>query len=159
MPKILVGDIETDAIHMPHNIWMVGVLDWTTDEFTAYHGEDVAEGLLRLQEADLLIGHNFRGYDAKNIRRMTDGLVSLDNSKIMDTMELGRRLVKMPDHKLKSWGEIFDFPKGDFKDFSRFSPEMIPYCERDCRLTKKVFDFLNELNVQKSRQNLLEGLI
>jgi hypothetical protein len=159
MGEILVGDLETDAIHMPRNIWMVGVLDWRTNEFTAYHGDDVVDGLLRLAEADLTIGHNWRSYDVKNIERMTNKLVTFDQRRVIDTLEMSRRQVKLPDHKLKTWGEIFEFPKGDYSDFSRFDPAMIPYCERDCRLTKLIFDFLNEQGVVEGRQNLLEGYI
>jgi DNA polymerase III alpha subunit (gram-positive type) len=159
MSRILIGDIETNAIHMPHSIWMVGVLDWRSNEFTAYHGDNVVDGLLRLAEADVTLGHNWRQYDVKNIERMTDRLVTFDQSKIIDTLELSRKLCKLKDHKLKTWGEMFGFPKGDYTDFSRFRPEMIEYCKRDCEITKMVFDFLNELAMEKGRQNLLEGLI
>ncbi len=155
--SILIGDIETDAIHMPRNLWMVGVLDYFTDEFTAYHGDDVVDGLLRLSEADLVIGHNFKGYDIKNIERMTDQLVMFDRSRVVDTLDLSRKHAKLKDHKLKTWGEMFSFPKGDFTDFSRFSPEMIPYCERDCRLTKLIFDLLNEMAVEKGNRCLVES--
>lgn len=155
--NILIGDIETDAIHMPRNLWMVGVLDYVTDEFTAYHGDDVPEGLLRLAEADMAIGHNFKGYDVKNIERMTNGLVKFDVTRIVDTLDLSRKYAKLENHKLKTWGEMFDFPKGDYTDFSRFDPAMIPYCERDCRLTKKIFEFLNEMAVEKGAQCLLES--
>ena len=155
--SILIGDIETNAIHMPSDIWMVGVLDYDSDVFTAYHGDDVAEGLLRLAEADLAIGHNFKGYDIKNIERMTAGLVKFDMRKVIDTLDLSRRHATLKDHKLKTWGEMFDFPKGDYTDFSRFRPEMIPYCERDCRLTKLVFDLLNDLAVEKGQQCLVES--
>lgn len=158
IPIILVGDIETNAIHMPTDLWMVGVLDYFTDEFTAYHGDDVPEGLMRLAEADLVIGHNFKGYDVKNIERMTNRLVTFDVRKIVDTLDLSKRHAKLENHKLKTWGQLFDFPKGDIDDFSRWDPRMIPYCERDCRLTKKVFDLLNEMAVEKGATCLLENV-
>ena len=156
MSEILVGDIETDAIYMPRNIWMVGVLNWETDQFDAYTGDDVVDGLIRLAEADLAIGHNFVGYDVKNIERMTNNLVKFDRKKIVDTLDLSRKFVELKDHKLKTWGELFDFPKGDYTDFSKFDPKMVPYCERDCRLTKKIFDFLNELSIEKGNECLVE---
>lgn len=155
--SVLIGDIETNAIHMPTDIWMVGVLDYDSDEFTAYHGDDVVDGLLRLAEADLVIGHNFKGYDIKNIERMTNRLVTFDMSRVIDTLNLSRKFADLKDHKLKTWGEMFNFPKGDYHDFSRFRPEMIPYCERDCRLTKLVFDILNEIAVEKGNRCLVES--
>jgi hypothetical protein len=145
MSSVLIGDIETNAIYQPSRIWMVGVLDFYTDEFTAYVGDDeVPLGLMRLAEADLVCGHNFRAYDAKEITRMTEGLITLEDDRIIDTLEIGRSLFPdLVNHKLKTWGEIFGYPKIDYdKGFDAFHPDMVPYCERDCRLTKAVYEFL-----------------
>lgn len=142
---ILVADIETDAIWKPSTIHMLGVLDYDTDEFTAYVGEDeVAAGLLRLQEAERIVGHNFRSYDKKEIERLTDGLILLPDEKIDDTLEIARALFPhLENHKLKTWGEILGLPKIEYEgDFRRFTPEMIPYCERDCRVNKVLYEFL-----------------
>ncbi len=150
MTKVLVADIEADGLK-PTTIWVVGVLDWETDEYTSYTGDDIPEGLVRLMEADLVVGHNFRGYDAPQIERLTGGLVTIDRTKIWDTCDKSRKLVKeLKKHGLKEWGEIFGFPKGDHTDWSRLSPEMEVYCERDVRLTRKVFDFLMELEDQQA---------
>jgi DNA polymerase III alpha subunit (gram-positive type) len=154
---ILVGDIETDAIYMPRNIWMVGILDYHSDIFTPYYGDEVATGLLKLMEADITIGHNWRRYDVKNIERMTKNLIKIDQSKIIDTLELSRKFCKLTNHKLSTWGKMMNFLKEDYSDFSRFDKKMIPYCERDCRLTKKVFDILNEMNIESGYTDLLEG--
>jgi hypothetical protein len=164
-PKILVADIETNAIHNPTRFWVLGILDYHTDEFTGHVGDDdIAEGLMRLEEADLIIGHNFLGYDNKNITRLTDGVFVLDKEKIIDTVKLSRSLVKEfdtsrggPGHGLKAWGDLFGYPKGNWDKFDRFYPEMVPYCEQDCRITKKVFDFVNEIETGiHGRINLLE---
>ncbi len=146
MSKILVADIECDGFS-PSVIWVLGILDWETDTYTSYTGEDVAEGLMRLAEADLAVGHSFKSFDAKQIKRLTDGLIDLPEDKIYDTCEKSRKLLKedMQKHGLKEWGEIFGFPKGDHSDWTQLSPEMITYCERDVRLTRMLFDFLLEL--------------
>lgn len=141
----LVADIETDAIYKPTTIHMVGILDYDTDEFTAYVGEDeVPLGLLRIQEADRVIGHNFRDYDKKQIERLTEGLITLDDNKIDDTLEIARALFpQLKSHKLAVWGDILGLPKLEYEgDFLRFTPEMIPYCERDCRVNKLLYEFL-----------------
>jgi hypothetical protein len=146
MSEILIGDLETDGFD-PSIIWVVGVLDYATDEFTAYMGEDVAEGLLRLSMADLVIGHNFIDYDAGVAEKLTEGLITFDRERIVDTLKLGRKLLPdMKCQKLEEWGDILGLPKIVFNEgFSRFHPKMVPYCERDCRLNKRVFDFLMEL--------------
>jgi hypothetical protein len=99
-----------------------------------------------LMEADLVVGHAFKTFDAPQIKRLTDGLVDIPLDKIYDTCEMSRKLVKeMQKHGLREWGEIFDFPKGDHSDFSKLTPAMLVYCERDVRLTRKIFDFLLEM--------------
>ena len=145
--NILVADLETDGLlDDVTTIWMVGILDHTTDEFTAYVGDDVAEGLMRLQAADLIIGHNWNGYDAKVIQMLTEGLCDLSGITVADTCEMARAAFpSMPNHKLKTWGEMLGLPKMDSPSFDTFSPEMVPYCERDVRVTKMLFDFLMEI--------------
>jgi len=156
MSQILIADLETDSLR-PSTIHMVGLLSYTTDEFFDYHGEEgVAEGLMRMAEADMLIFYNGVGYDLPVIERLTEGLIKIPKTKIIETLDLSRRYASLPNHKLKQWGEIFDFPKGDHKDFSKWTPEMGVYCERDCRLTKKVFDLLNEMAIEKGHGDLLK---
>lgn len=144
--NILVGDLETDGFD-PSIIWVVGVLDYHTDEFVAYTGEDVAEGLMRLAAADVVIGHNFIGYDARISEKLTDGLISFDQERIADTLIMGRKLLPdMRKQKLEVWGEILGLPKIQFNEgFDKFVPSMVPYCKRDCEVTKMVFDFLMSL--------------
>ena len=136
---------------------MVGVLDYDTDEFYDYHDEEVVDGLIRLSEADRIIFYNGRGYDVPVIERLTNGLVTLRPSQIIETLDLSRRYCKLDNHKLKTWGSMFDFPKGDHSDFTKWSPEMSLYCERDCRLTKLVFNFLNDMAVEQGRACLIES--
>lgn len=140
--NILVGDIEANGLK-PSRIWMVGVLDFHTDEFTAYVGEDeIPYGLMRLAEADLVVGHYFKGYDAPVIERLTEGLITFDRNKIDDTVEISRALFpELSDHKLGTWGELLGYPKLDFTNFDTFDPAMIPYCERDCRLNGALYRF------------------
>ena len=144
--SILIADLETNGF-TPDTIWVVGILDYDTDEFRSYTGEDVAEGLMRIAEADLVIGHNFGVYDAAVIDKLTDGLIIIDVDRIVDTLAMGRRLLpEMKKQSLEEWGDILGLPKIVFNEgFDRFHPKMVPYCERDCRLNKRVFDFLIEI--------------
>jgi hypothetical protein len=136
----LVGDLECDSLK-PSTIYVVGVLDYDTDIFRAYTGDAVSEGLMRLAEADIVIGHNFKGYDAKHIRILTEGIIDIPNDKIIDTLDLSRAAYpEWKSHKLETWGLFLGYPKIYFKDFSKFDPKMVPYCQQDCVITKKVFD-------------------
>lgn len=152
--EVLIADLECDSLR-PSTIHMVGVLCLKTDQFTDYNGDRVAEGLVRIAEAKQVIFYNGLGYDVPVIERLTDGLVTFERERIIECLDLSRKLVKMKNHKLITWGDVFDFPKGDYHDFTRYTPEMSVYCERDCRLTKKVFEFLNEFGMEQGSPNLL----
>lgn len=154
MGEILIADLECDSLK-PSKIHMVGVLCWETDQFTDYNGDDVAEGLVRISQADKVIFYNGLGYDVPVIERLTEGLVTFERPRIIECLDLSRRYVRMKNHKLATWGELFDFPKGDHSDFTKYSQEMSVYCERDCRLTKLVFNLLNELAMENGQPNLL----
>jgi len=144
MSGVIVCDIEADGLS-PSVIWMIGVLDLDTDQYESYHGDRIVEGLMRLEEADMIVGHYFRGYDAKVIRELTQGLCVIEDDRIVDTCELSRSLFpELPNHKLSTWGKILGFPKGDYSDWSCYSPEMDAYCERDVRLCGRIFEFMME---------------
>jgi len=154
--SLLIADLECDSLK-PTTIHMVGVLDYDSDEFYDYHGDEVVDGLLRLAEAKKVIFYNGRGYDVPVIERLTNGLVKIKPSQIIETLDLSRKYAKLDSHKLKTWGDLFGFPKGDHTDFTKWSPAMSIYCERDCRLTKLVFNLLNELAVEQGRPCLVES--
>lgn len=141
--EILIADIETNGFQ-PNEIFVVGIINLQTDKFDAYYGEQIPYALIRLANAHTVIGHNFRQFDAVQIRKLSDGLIDLQQNQIVDTLEFSRELFpQMDSHSLDTWGEILQFPKGSVKSFKEFSPELIPYCERDCRLTKMIFEFLS----------------
>jgi DNA polymerase III alpha subunit (gram-positive type) len=125
---------------------MIGVLDVDTDEYTAYIGDDVPLGLMRLAEADLVIGHCFKTFDAVVIKKLTDGLIDIKPEKIFDTCEYSRALFpKLENHRLSTWGDIFQDHKLEYdKGFDKFHPEMIPYLEQDVKLNARLYRFLKE---------------
>ena len=56
-------------------------------------------------------------------------------------------------HSLRAWGQRFKFPKGDFNGpWENFDPEMVPYCEQDCKITRKLHQYILK---QKSDGNEL----
>jgi DNA polymerase III alpha subunit (gram-positive type) len=139
MSGILIGDIEADSLK-PSVIWMVGITEFETGKFTSYHGEAVAEGIVRLSEADAFVGHYIEGYDVPVMERLTDGLVKFDRKRLIDTVPLARQhMPGLENYKLKTIGDYFGIPKLPFREFDAFSPEMEIYCERDCEITLALF--------------------
>jgi hypothetical protein len=142
MSNILIGDIETDDLK-PSVIWMVGVMSFETGEFTSYVGDDVAEGILRLVEAEAFVGHNIEGYDVPVMENLTGNLIRFQRDRLIDTLPLSRKHIPgMPNYKLKSFGDMFGIPKLPFREFHTFSPEMVEYCERDCLINLRLFRHL-----------------
>lgn len=155
MGEILIADLETNGLLRPTatipratKIWMIGVLNFETDDFDCYTGYDpgprsIMAGIERLLAADLIVGHHIRGYDVPLIEQFTEGLVTFDRDRVIDTLDMSRRLVRMDHHRLEDWGRLLGFPKLPKPDFEAgFTPEMAVYCERDCRLNKMLFEIL-----------------
>ena len=149
----LVFDIETDDLNAT-KIWCLSTCDVATEHVKSYWGNNLDAGLKELQSADKLIGHNIIGFDIPVINKLTG--VDLSSKKLVDTLVLSRLFnpVREGNHGLESWGFRLDMPKGDFKDFSNLSREMITYCERDVLLNKRVYDALSKEKHGFSRDSI-----
>lgn len=93
---------------------------------------------------DEIIGHKIIDFDLPVMQKFTD--LDFSNHKITDTLVLSRLFNPSltNGHSLKAWGERLEFPKGDYDDWTKLTPEMITYCEQDLDVTHKVYDVLME---------------
>jgi len=143
----LVVDIEGDGL-LPElsRIHCIGVSVVGETNVTTYTDDDaklpsIAEGLKRLAAADRLIGHNFIGYDMPAINKLYPDTIRFE--QVWDTMTIAALVEpSRMSLSLASFGKQFGFPKGDFKDFSKYSDEMKVYLERDVQLTAKLYGHL-----------------
>lgn len=96
----------------------------------------------RKAEGCKFVGHNIIGYDAPTLNRLAQCGLTL--AVLIDTMVLS--MLYSPSleggHSLEAWGNRLKYPKGDFHDFSKFSEEMLKYCQQDTRLCRKIFMML-----------------
>lgn len=137
--KYILFDLECNGFK-PTKIFMISMVDLISHQRQNFIGVDeVTQAILRLSEASLLVGHNIKTFDCRIIEKLTDNAVTFDRSRILDTLYLSKAMVKMTGHKLEDWGEILDIPKMKAPVFHKFTPEMIPYCERDVELNLQVF--------------------
>jgi DNA polymerase I len=143
--KLLVFDIEADNLLLDASrIWCVVTKDLGTGEITKFTEENLHEVIPHLQTADRLIAHNGVCYDVPVLRRLLGG----ELPPCIDTLLISRLLY--PDSKdhpiggnsLSAWGEFLKCPKGDYKDFSKFTPEMLDYCVQDVEVTAKIYRYL-----------------
>jgi len=110
------------------------------EEVMAFRGHDEIKGFfdgLRGSEV-YFVGHNAVSYDGPHTRRLVGGTASTQN--IVDTLVLSYLYdPKLSGgHSLEAWGIRLGDPKGDFNDWSKWSPEMETYCKQDVKLGKKV---------------------
>lgn len=138
--EYILFDLECDGFK-PKQIWCICMVDLITREKASFVGaEAIAEAIFRLQDAKMLVGHNIKTFDVRVIEKITEGAVTIDRNRVIDTLHMSKALVKMDNHKLEGWGELLGVPKLDTPfSFYRYDPRMVPYCERDVELNLEVF--------------------
>lgn len=73
-------------------------------------------------------------------------LAELGIRRVVDTFVLSQLYnpVFAGGHSLATWGDRLKHPKGDYSDFSKFTPEMLDYCKNDTSLTARLFTRLSK---------------
>lgn len=99
----------------------------------------------------ILVGHNFLAYDAPVLNRLWGTRISV--SHIVDTFvmsqlynpSMGKPLgCKKGPHSLEAWGIRLRLRKGDYNDFTTFTPEMLAYCKQDVSITAQLFSKMSQ---------------
>lgn len=141
--EILIWDVEANGfLNTVTTVWCVVLLNYETGSIRSYVGDEIPDAIVRLASARAIIGHYVKGYDIPVILKLY-GVDLAEFTEVIDTVELSRALAPwMPDHKLRTWGDLLGVPKGDFDQFHAYSPAMIPYCCQDVFLNRDVFDTL-----------------
>lgn len=159
--KKYVIDIESNGLlDTISEIWMIVCKEIGTDNFVIFsdHNEEVrglADFRSFLDEVDIIVWHNGIRYDAEAIRIVL-GIEIPDRIKQIDTMIMSRvlkftRFKQGPayTHSLKAWGQFLGEAKGDYNDWSQYTPEMLEYCKQDCIVNEKIYNhLLGEVRVQ-----------
>lgn len=140
----VIIDIEANGLK-PSKIWLIVCKDIDTGEYHVFRRpSDVPEEADAFQRfvsgVDTFIGHNFLGYDYPVCNRLLGTEVVDIASKSIDTLIISK-LVDYPrdKHSVESYGKEFGLEKGEFSDWSKYSPEMEIYCKRDVDITEKIF--------------------
>jgi len=67
---------------------------------------------------------------------------------VFDTRSVASKMfLDVGSHSLKAWGERLGCNKGDFgqsTDWSKFSPQMLAYCEQDVKVTVALYRHLKD---------------
>lgn len=148
--KLYFLDIEADSL-TPTVIWCCVIKNKQSQQVWRFVNDGSAtiyHELKKFIEQRLLddayfCGHNLISFDAPCLARLADAVIPLDRQ--FDTLVLSYLYNPALEggHSLESYGGRLKFLKGSFSDWSKFSPEMLIYCERDVDLTELVFEALS----------------
>lgn len=111
-----------------------------------------------LDEADAIVAHNGLSFDHKVIqtRATANGFPKLPTVKVLDTLLLAKRYLRLPSNRLDSIGEYFGLGRkidtGGMKLWSRVQSgdpdameEMMNYCNQDVDLLHSIYLRLRHL--------------
>jgi DNA polymerase I len=140
-----VIDIEADNLLLDvTTIWCIVLKDIDTGKVHQFTPDNLSDSIELIESAELLIAHNGIMYDLPVLNKLLN--IKYDVTKVFDTLLVSRILHPDRDggHSLDAWGKRVGCKKGDFKDFSKFSQEMLEYCIQDVEVTHKIFNILQE---------------
>jgi hypothetical protein len=159
----LIFDLETNGLlHDVTHIHCLGIYDTETDKTLTYNdtgnAEPVVRGIQRLEDAELIVGHNIINYDIPVIRKLFPWFRA--TGRALDTLVLSRichadilktdqkrKWKNMPSqlygrHSLEAYGYRLGEYKGEFgktSDWGEWSQEMQDYMIQDVVVTTKLW--------------------
>ena len=105
----LIFDIETNGLlHDVTHIHCLGIYDTETKQTLVYNDEGDTEpltrGIQRLEDADLIVGHNIINYDLPVIRKLYPWFQN--TGRVLDTLVLSRMVVTHLNPTATGWENI-----------------------------------------------------
>lgn len=137
-------DIEADGLD-PTRVWCIVTVNLQTQEVKCYEEGDYERFKLDASSYSLVVGHNLIGYDLPVLRRLVD-YIPASTTLVRDTLVLSHLLKYDIEggHSLDSWGQRLKFPKQEFHDFSKYTPQMLEYCINDTKLSAKLYEYFTK---------------
>ena len=139
----VVIDVETNGLENPDKIWLIVCKDIDTGELHVFRNPSLDETeKVRFTAFAVGVsswtGHNLLGYDYVVIRDVLG--YTINPEQCLDTLILSK-LIDYPrqGHSIEDYGLEFGMPKGNFRDFSKYSIELEEYCTRDVEINYRIY--------------------
>lgn len=147
--KLYFLDIEANSLD-PDTVWCCVILNKQSRQIWRFINNGSASIYHELKKFfedrkdAVFVGHNILSYDGYYLGKLCGFEWPYDRS--IDTLTLSYLYNPALDggHSLSSYGIRLKFLKGDYSDWSKFSQEMLEYCERDVTLLELVYDALQK---------------
>ena len=138
-----VIDIETDSLNAT-KIHCIVARSYKTNKVKTWVGQECKDFGVWSNQIDTFIMHNGISFDAPVLNRLTGSNIKLN--QVRDTLIESQLYNPIRDdgHSLEAWGKRLGYEKGDFNDFSEYTPEMLEYCKRDTEVTRLLAQKLEE---------------
>lgn len=144
-----VYDIEADNLLVKASVvHCIVIHDLDTDQVFSYRPGGIEEGYKKLQEYDVCVGHNVLGFDKPCLEKLYAAklgpLPAHDDTFIRSRLLWGPKDSPAGNHGLEAWGIFFGYNKIQFNDWSKFSEEMLTYCQRDVYINVLLHQYLTK---------------
>lgn len=141
----LLFDIETDGLlHQATRVHCIGIVDVDTEVTSSYGPGAINSALVRLDQADEIIGHNIKRFDIPALKKLV-GFDPKAGQKGTDTLVVSRLMypaIKESDltdsrvpseykgkHSLGAWGYRLGKHKGDYAQVKRAEAMALGYTD------------------------------
>jgi len=162
--RMLVCDIETDGLlDKMTTIHCAVAKDYVSGEVMEYRPGEIFD-FCELLEGNVVIGHNWIGFDSAAIhkwKKMNCELYAYEEmpqpKMVIDTLVMSRLLnpdrerpeglpQRVGPHSLKAWGFRLGIYKGEYGDkdgaWDCFNEDMLAYCRQDVEVTTEAYKAL-----------------
>jgi DNA polymerase-1 len=137
------ADVESDGfLEDMTRIWTIQIAEGADAPVVVYADQPgfppLADGVAILKKAPKVVIHYGMGFDIWAINKIFPG--TLQPEQVIDSVVVARLInPQSKRHSLADLGEALGLPKGDFDDFSKFTPEMVTYGIRDIEILQKAW--------------------
>lgn len=149
--KIGTFDIETDGLlDTVQKVWCCVIKDHTTGDRWVWNINDSNSFIDKLNEYDVLIGHNCIAYDFPVLRKLYGweyAGTKIDTLIMSRTQRPSRKAPKGCEagpHSVEAWGIRLGHPKVENNVWSEYSNNILTRCKEDVEIQYKIYSALLE---------------